>query len=57
MNSKNLINNEKDELIHNKLKNKFENIKSNYFLQKLFNNIQKKTSLEIIKYNKNIQQK
>ena len=30
-------------------------IKSNYFLERIFNNILKKNSLEIVKYNKNIQ--
>ena len=32
-----------------------ENIKSDYFLQKLYDNIPKKKKLEIVKYNKNIQ--
>lgn len=41
----------------NSLKNKLNNLKSNYFLEKLFAIPQKKTSLEIIKYNKKIQQK
>ena len=31
-----------------------QNIKSNYFLEKIYNNILKKKSLEIVKYNKNI---
>ena len=34
-------------------KNMFKNLKSDYFLQLLFNNLLKKKSLEIIKYNKN----
>ena len=40
----------------NSSKNKFNNLKSNYFLEKLFSFPKKKTSLEIIKYNKKIQQ-
>ena len=32
-----------------------ENIKSDYFLQKLYDNMTKKKKLEIIKYNKRIQ--
>ena len=34
--------------------NIFENLKSDYFLQKLFENLPKKKSLEILKYNKKI---
>ena len=36
---------------------KLINIKSDYFLRKVFDNIPKKISLEIIKYNKNIQKR
>ena len=32
----------------------FKNLKNDYFLQILFNNLLEKKSLEIIKYNKNI---
>ena len=35
-------------------KNIFKKLKSDYFLQKLFNILLKKKSLDIIKYNKNI---
>ena len=35
----------------------FKNIKSNYILQKLFKNLLKKKSLDIIKYNKNIKER
>ena len=35
-------------------KNIFKNLKSDYFLQILFNNLMKKKTLDIIKYNKNI---
>ena len=38
----------------NRIKNIFKNLKSDYFLQKLFNNLLKKKSLDIIKYNNNI---
>ena len=33
----------------------FENLKSDYFLQKILDNMNKKKSLEIVKYNKKIQ--
>ena len=36
------------------IKNIFKNLKNDYFLQKLFNNLLKKKSLDIIKYNKNM---
>ena len=39
------------------LKDIFKNLKCDYFLQKLFNNLLKKKSLEIIKYNKNMKEK
>ena len=39
------------------IKNKFENIKSNFFLRILFTHLQKIKFLKIIKYNKNIQKK
>ena len=35
-------------------KNIFNNLKNDYFLQLLFNNLVKKKSLYIIKYNKNM---
>ena len=37
--------------------NIFNNLKNDYFLQKVFNNLQKEKSLNIIKYNKNIKKK
>ena len=46
MNSSNELNKES--------KNTFKKLKSDYFLQLLFNNLLKKKSLDIIKYNKNI---
>ena len=53
------INNEKQIKRSNKIssKNKFIIIKSDYFIRKVFNIIQKRISLEIIKYNINIQKK
>ena len=38
-------------------KDKFEGIKSNYFLEKLFNLLDKRKSLNIIKYNKNLKKR
>ena len=49
MNSSTELNKEKKES-----KNMFKNLKSDFFLQLLFNNLLKKKSLEIIKYNNNI---
>ena len=59
MDSKDIINKEKEieKLNLIKPKNKYINIKSDYFIQKLFNNIQTKIYLEIIKYNMNIQKR
>ena len=33
---------------------KYENIKADYFLQKVFDNLEKKRTLEIVKNNKNM---
>ena len=43
----------------NKMEAKFDfkNIKNDYFLQKVFNNLRKKNSLEIVKYNKKIKER
>jgi len=59
MNSKDIINTEKEIEKLNLIKsnNKLINIKSDYFLQKLFDNIQKRISLKIIKCNMNIQKR
>ena len=35
----------------------FKNLKNDYFLQNVFNNLLKKKSLDIIKYNKNIKER
>ena len=47
----------KKELNKIESKNLIKNLKSRYILQKLFNNLLKKKSLEIIKYNKNIKKR
>ena len=59
MDSKDIINTEKEieKLNLIKSKNKFINLKSDYILKKLFNNIQKRISLKIIKCNINIQKR
>ena len=46
--------NSSSELSKEKIESKdiFNNLKNDYFLQKLFNNLLKKKSLDIIKYNK-----
>ena len=46
----------KDKTESNKIESKeiFKNLKNDYFLQKVFNNLLKKKTLDIIKYNKNI---
>ena len=36
---------------------KFKNLKSDFFIQKLFDYLHKRKSLEIIKYNKSIQKR
>ena len=56
MKSKNIHHtNEESILIYSK--NKLINIKSHYFLQKIFEHIPKKISLGIINYNKTLQQR
>ena len=50
MNPSNGLRNEKTEA-----KGVFKNLKSDYFLRKLFYNLLKKKSLDIIKYNKKMQ--
>ena len=57
MESDNLISKEKTEKSEHKFVDKFENIKSDYFLEKVFNNIMKKRCLNILKYNKNIKKR
>ena len=50
----NLISKEKKEKNQIKSDAKYENIKADYFLIKVFNNLEKKKTLTIVKYNKNI---
>ena len=59
MDSKDIINNVKEieKLNQIKSKNKFINLKSDYFMRKLFDNLQKRIFLKIIKYNINIQKR
>ena len=54
MNPSNQLSNEKKEANNVESKDVFKNLRSNYILQKLFHNLLKKKSLNIIKYNKNI---
>ena len=56
MNSE-LSNNQKTETNKTEAKCDFKNIKNDYFLQKVFNNLNKKNSLEIAKYNKKIKER
>ena len=57
MNSSSELSKEKSE--SNKIESKdiFKNLKNDYFLQKLFHNLLKKKSLDIIKYNKKIKER
>ena len=59
MESKDIINTEKEieKLKLIKSKNKFVNLKSDYFIQKLFDYMEKRISLKIIKCNINIQKR
>ena len=52
MNSSDELSKDKKELNKKELKNIFIDLKSDYFLEKLFNILLKKKSLDIIKYNK-----
>ena len=57
MESSNLIFEEKSGKKQLKSFVKYVNIKSNYILQKLFDNLEKKRTLEIVKNNKNIKKR
>ena len=57
MNSTSELTKDKKELNKIESKDIFKNLKCDYFLQKLLNNLLKKKSLYIIKYNKNIQKR
>ena len=56
MNSE-ISNNQKKEINKIEVKCDFKNIKNNYFLLKVFNNMQKNNLLEITKYNKKIKER
>ena len=57
MESKSLISGEKSGKKLDKSFGKYENIKSKYILQKVFDNLEKKRTLEIVKNNKNIKKR
>ena len=57
MNTSNELSKEKTESNKIELKNLFNNLKNDYFLQNLFDYLLKKKSLDIIKYNKYIKRR
>ena len=57
MESSNLIYEAKKEKNQIKSYSKYEKIKADYFLIKVFNNLEKKKALNIVKYNKNIKKR
>ena len=57
MNSSNELSSEKTNSNKVESKDIFKNLKSDFFLQKLFYNLLKKKSLDIIKYNNNIKER
>ena len=57
MNSKHINNKKIEKLNLIKSKGEYINIKSDYIMNKIFNNMQKRLYLEIIKYNINIQKR
>ena len=57
MNSGNLESNNKTRRNQIKSKNKLIKIRCNYFLEKLFNILEKKKSLDLIKYNKKLKKR
>ena len=57
MESDNLLLKENGEISQMKSKNKYGNLKNDYFLQKVFNNVERKKLLNIVKYNKNIKKR
>ena len=57
MESKSLISRENAEKKEVKSIAKYEKIKADYFLQKVFDNLKKKRTLEIVKNNKNIKKR
>ena len=57
MNPSNELSNEKTESNKVESKDILKNLKSDFFLHKLFYNLLKKKSLDIIKYNNNIKER
>ena len=57
MNPSNQLSNEKKEANKVESKDVFKNLRSNYILKKVFYNLLKKKSLDIIKYNNNIKER
>ena len=57
MNPPNELSNEKTETNKVESKDIFKNLKSDFFLQKLFYNLSKKKTLDIIKYNNKIKER
>ena len=57
MESSNIISKEKNEKTQIKSVDKYENIKADFFLIKLFNHLEKKKKLNIVKYNENIKKR
>ena len=57
MNPSNQLSNEKKEANNVESKDVFRNLRSNYILKKVFYNLLKKKSLDIIKYNNNIKKR
>ena len=57
MESSDLVSKRKEENNQIKSKDIFNNLKADYFLQKVFNNLETKKSLNIIKYNNNIKKR
>ena len=55
MNSRNISKDEESKQLN--AKNEFDNVKSNYFLMKIFDMMKKSKSLEIMKYNKKLQKR
>ena len=57
MKSDNLVKKEKVDKAQIKLIDIFKNLQPDYFLKKVFNNLEQKKSLNIIKYDKNLMKK
>ena len=57
MESGNLLSKVKEEKNQLKLTGSYENIKANYFLEKIFNYLKKGKTLNLVKYNKNIKKR